>query len=149
MPIRVLIADDHSVVRQGLRAFLEGDRGLDLVGEARDWAETLPRLGPMRMVGDEHDGTRDAQRQRIQGWRRTAWVIHAGWSCDTYPRDCSRWSGVPVGGRLRAPGAYPDYPAVAVRPERVRLQSRPVCSVNALRFSSVASTQFTSTGSTT
>ena len=41
MPIRVLIADDHSVVRQGLRAFLEGDRGLELVGEARDGAEAL------------------------------------------------------------------------------------------------------------
>jgi DNA-binding NarL/FixJ family response regulator len=41
MPIRVLIADDHSVVRQGLRTFLEGDRGLELVGEARDGAEAL------------------------------------------------------------------------------------------------------------
>ena len=41
MPIRVLIADDHSVVRQGLRAFLEGDRGLELVGEARDGGEAL------------------------------------------------------------------------------------------------------------
>lgn len=41
MPIRVLIADDHSVVRQGLRTFLEGDRGLELIGEARDGAEVL------------------------------------------------------------------------------------------------------------
>ena len=41
MPIRVLIADDHSVVRQGLRTFLEGDRGLELIGEARDGAEAL------------------------------------------------------------------------------------------------------------
>jgi two-component system, NarL family, response regulator LiaR len=41
MPIRILIADDHSVVRQGLRAFLEGDRGLELVGEARDGAEAV------------------------------------------------------------------------------------------------------------
>jgi two-component system, NarL family, response regulator LiaR len=41
MPIRVLIADDHSVVRHGLRTFLEGDRGLELVGEARDGAEVV------------------------------------------------------------------------------------------------------------
>jgi NarL family two-component system response regulator LiaR len=41
MPIRILIADDHSVVRQDLRAFLEGDRGLELVGEARDGAEAV------------------------------------------------------------------------------------------------------------
>jgi two-component system, NarL family, response regulator LiaR len=41
MPIRVLIADDHSVVRQGLRAFLEGDRGIELVGEAKDGADAV------------------------------------------------------------------------------------------------------------
>jgi len=39
MPIRVLIADDHSVVRQGLRMFLEADPELEIIGEARDGAE--------------------------------------------------------------------------------------------------------------
>jgi len=33
--------DDHSVVRQGLRAFLEGDRGIELVGEAKDGSEAV------------------------------------------------------------------------------------------------------------
>jgi DNA-binding NarL/FixJ family response regulator len=41
MTIRVLIVDDHTVVRQGLRAFFEGDRTLELVGEARDGAEAV------------------------------------------------------------------------------------------------------------
>lgn len=41
MPIRVLIADDHSVVRQGLRMFLGADPEIEIVGEARDGAETL------------------------------------------------------------------------------------------------------------
>jgi two-component system, NarL family, response regulator LiaR len=41
MPIRVLIVDDHSVVRQGLRMFLGTDPELDIVGEARDGAEAL------------------------------------------------------------------------------------------------------------
>jgi two-component system, NarL family, response regulator LiaR len=41
MPIRVVIADDHTVVRQGLRTFLEGDRGLEIVGEAKDGAEAV------------------------------------------------------------------------------------------------------------
>jgi DNA-binding NarL/FixJ family response regulator len=41
MPIRVLIADDHGVVRQGLRMFLEADPELEIVGEARDGAEAL------------------------------------------------------------------------------------------------------------
>jgi two-component system, NarL family, response regulator LiaR len=34
--IRVLIADDHAVVRQGLRAFLELQEGIEVVGEAAD-----------------------------------------------------------------------------------------------------------------
>ena len=41
MPIRVLIADDHSIVRQGLRMFLGSDPELDIVGEARDGAQAL------------------------------------------------------------------------------------------------------------
>lgn len=41
MPIRILIADDHSVVRQGLRMFLGSDPELEIVGEARDGAEAL------------------------------------------------------------------------------------------------------------
>lgn len=35
-PIRVLIVDDHPVVRQGLRAFLESRPGIEVVGEAPD-----------------------------------------------------------------------------------------------------------------
>ncbi len=41
MPIRILIADDHSVVRSGLRALLRADPGLEVVGEAEDGLETL------------------------------------------------------------------------------------------------------------
>ena len=41
MAIRVLIADDHSVVRQGLRMFLGTDPELEIIGEARDGAEAL------------------------------------------------------------------------------------------------------------
>ena len=43
MAIRILIADDHSVVRQGLRMFLGLDPELEVVGEARDGAEALLR----------------------------------------------------------------------------------------------------------
>ncbi len=41
MTIRILIADDHSVVRQGLRMFLGLDAELEVVGEAADGAEAL------------------------------------------------------------------------------------------------------------
>jgi len=41
MAIRILIADDHSVVRQGLRMFLALDPDLDVVAEAGDGAEAV------------------------------------------------------------------------------------------------------------
>jgi DNA-binding NarL/FixJ family response regulator len=41
MPIRILIADDHTVVRQGLRMFLNLDPELDVVGEAADGKQAL------------------------------------------------------------------------------------------------------------
>ncbi|MDQ2998007.1 MAG: response regulator transcription factor [Chloroflexota bacterium] len=41
--MRILIADDHSVVRQGLRMFLGLDPELEVIGEARDGAEALLR----------------------------------------------------------------------------------------------------------
>ena len=33
-PIRLVIVDDHSVVREGLRAFLRLQEGIEVVGEA-------------------------------------------------------------------------------------------------------------------
>ena len=39
MPIRILLADDHAVVRQGLRMFLSLDSELEVIGEAADGAE--------------------------------------------------------------------------------------------------------------
>lgn len=41
MAIRVLITDDHGVVRQGLRMFLSLDPDIEVVGEAEDGEEAL------------------------------------------------------------------------------------------------------------
>jgi DNA-binding NarL/FixJ family response regulator len=41
MTVRLLIADDHAVVRQGLRLFLAWDPDLDVVGEASDGVEAV------------------------------------------------------------------------------------------------------------
>lgn len=41
MTIRILIADDHSVVRTGLRALLQDDPEIEVIGEAGDGTEAL------------------------------------------------------------------------------------------------------------
>lgn len=45
MTIRILIADDHAVVRQGLKMFLSLDPELEIVGEAADGAEAVRLAG--------------------------------------------------------------------------------------------------------
>jgi two-component system, NarL family, response regulator LiaR len=48
-PIRVLVVDDHAVVRQGLRSLLELQDGIDVVGDAADGeqgVEAATRLRP-------------------------------------------------------------------------------------------------------
>jgi DNA-binding NarL/FixJ family response regulator len=42
--MRVVIADDHSLFRAGLRALLSGFEGVEVVGEARDGREALALL---------------------------------------------------------------------------------------------------------
>jgi NarL family two-component system response regulator LiaR len=40
-PIRVLVADDHMIVRTGIRHVLESEPGFEVVGEAGNGAEAL------------------------------------------------------------------------------------------------------------
>ena len=46
-PIRVLIVDDHAVVRQGLKAFLRVQDGIEFVGEAENGEEAIERAGEL------------------------------------------------------------------------------------------------------
>jgi len=41
--IRVLIVDDHAVVREGLRALIDVDPGMELAGEAKDGVEAIEK----------------------------------------------------------------------------------------------------------
>ncbi|MBK7822582.1 MAG: response regulator transcription factor [Tessaracoccus sp.] len=45
--IRVLLVDDHEVVRQGLRLLLETSDGIEVVGEAADGAEALAAVADL------------------------------------------------------------------------------------------------------
>ena len=61
--IRVLIADDHAVVRMGLRAYLSAEGDIEVVGEARNGIEavanavqTSPDVVVMDLVMPKKDG---------------------------------------------------------------------------------------------
>lgn len=43
-PIRVVLADDHAVVRKGIREFLEEDEGIEVVAEAGDGEKVIELL---------------------------------------------------------------------------------------------------------
>lgn len=48
MTVRIVVTDDHSVVRQGLRMFLELDNELEVVGEAANGAEAIDMVRELR-----------------------------------------------------------------------------------------------------
>lgn len=73
MTIRILLVDDHGVVRQGLRMFLSLDSELEVVGEASNGAEGIElarRLKPdvvlMDLVMPVMDGITAIQSLRIE-----------------------------------------------------------------------------------
>jgi len=73
VPVRVLIADDHSVVRQGLRMFLKLDPELEVVGEASNGAEAIqmaraltPDVVLMDLLMPGTDGITATQRIRAE-----------------------------------------------------------------------------------
>jgi two-component system, NarL family, response regulator YdfI len=47
-PIRILVADDHLIIRQGLRLILETEEDFELVGEAADGAEAVRLCAELR-----------------------------------------------------------------------------------------------------
>ena len=58
-PITIVIADDHAVVRQGLRLLLEAEEDLAVVGESSDIPQTCALLrdhAPTVVLLDLHMG---------------------------------------------------------------------------------------------
>lgn len=47
MSIRILLADDHKMVRKGLQLFLASQKGIEVVGEAASGEEALERAGKL------------------------------------------------------------------------------------------------------
>jgi DNA-binding NarL/FixJ family response regulator len=61
-PVRIVIADDHGLVRQGFRGMLAREEGFEVVGEAEDGREAVElcsRLGPDLVLMDVRMPTMD------------------------------------------------------------------------------------------
>jgi DNA-binding NarL/FixJ family response regulator len=54
-PIRVFVVDDHTVVRRGLRAYLDVVDDMEVVGEAADGQEALEQIAALVAVGRPPD----------------------------------------------------------------------------------------------
>lgn len=47
-PIRVFITDDHAIVRKGIRSLLETEPTLEVVGEAANGVDAIPKIAALR-----------------------------------------------------------------------------------------------------
>jgi len=54
-PVRVFVVDDHTVVRRGLRAYLEMVDDMEVVGEAADGQEALEGIAALVAAGQPPD----------------------------------------------------------------------------------------------
>lgn len=65
--VRVILADDHAVVRKGIREFLEEDAGIRVVGEASDGEQAI------ELIAREHPDVAvfDIQMPRLNGMDAT------------------------------------------------------------------------------
>jgi DNA-binding NarL/FixJ family response regulator len=70
--IRVLVVDDHEVVRLGLHAFLDGEPDLDVVGDAAGGEEALETLARLGAEGNPPDVVlMDLQMEPMDGIETT------------------------------------------------------------------------------
>jgi DNA-binding NarL/FixJ family response regulator len=73
-PIRIVVADDHPIVRAGIVGLLEQAQGIEVVGEAADGAEAV------ELAASEHPDLvlMDLRMPGVDGANATASIVAAG-----------------------------------------------------------------------
>jgi DNA-binding NarL/FixJ family response regulator len=81
-PIRLLVADDHPIVRDGLRAFLETSPGIELVGEATNGDEAIelarsvrPDVVLMDLAMPGRNGIEATREIAANGWASAVLIL--------------------------------------------------------------------------
>lgn len=87
--IRILICDDHEIVRRGLRSYLETESDFTVVGEAGDGADAARLAGELRpdvilmdLVMPEVDGV-EATRRIVATWPEACVVVLTSYTDDS------------------------------------------------------------------
>jgi DNA-binding NarL/FixJ family response regulator len=80
-PLRILVADDHEIVRRGLVSLLKSHAGWDVCGEARDGREAVDKAKALRPdiiildIGMPNLNGLEATRQMLQHNRQSKVLI--------------------------------------------------------------------------
>jgi DNA-binding NarL/FixJ family response regulator len=81
-PIRLVVADDHPIVRDGLRAFLETSPGIELVGEATTGDEAIelarsvrPDVVLMDLAMPGRNGIEATREIAANGWASAVLIL--------------------------------------------------------------------------
>ena len=86
--VRIFIADDHAIVREGLRALLATEPGLELVGEANDGLQAVSKVQALKpdvilldMVMPQMDGL-EAIIEIRKNWSEAKIIVLTSFSDD-------------------------------------------------------------------
>jgi two-component system response regulator NreC len=77
MSVKIIIADDHKIMRHGLRTLLEKEKGLEVIAEAKNGRETIglaEQLHPDIII-------MDISMDDLNGMDATRHIVARNWGC--------------------------------------------------------------------